>query len=201
MKKGNTGMEYHKSILDAIPNPILIVEDDVKIVDYNEAASALFGPDRKQTLHRRAGDALHCLHSFESPSGCGTSEFCKDCIIRNSVGESLSGKKVVREKTRVELLSPDGSKVEAYFLITTAPLRIDGKNMAMIILEDISELLELRGIIPICAYCKKVRSDSELWEHVEKYMKTHLDVDFTHSICPDCSVKILIEMKKASKTK
>jgi hypothetical protein len=48
------------------------------------------------------------------------------------------------------------------------------------------ELHTLRGIIPICAYCKKVRSEGEEWQQIEKYVHDRSAADFSHGICPDC---------------
>ncbi|MBN1553857.1 MAG: GAF domain-containing protein [Phycisphaerae bacterium] len=44
----------------------------------------------------------------------------------------------------------------------------------------------LRGIIPICAKCKKIRNDEGYWQRVEEYIHEHADVDFSHGLCPDC---------------
>jgi len=51
------------------------------------------------------------------------------------------------------------------------------------------EISSLRGIIPICACCKKIRDDSGYWETVEEYVETHSDVQFSHGYCPDCEEK------------
>ncbi len=48
----------------------------------------------------------------------------------------------------------------------------------------------LRGLLPICSSCKKIRNDSGYWQHVEAYISEHTDVDFTHGICPDCIRRI-----------
>lgn len=48
------------------------------------------------------------------------------------------------------------------------------------------EINELRDIIPICSYCKKIRDDEGAWDVVESYMSRHLDAKFSHGICPDC---------------
>lgn len=48
------------------------------------------------------------------------------------------------------------------------------------------EIKTLRGMIPICANCKDVRTDDGLWTQVESYLKDHSPVEFTHSLCPDC---------------
>jgi response regulator RpfG family c-di-GMP phosphodiesterase len=45
---------------------------------------------------------------------------------------------------------------------------------------------QLRGLLPICAYCKKIRNDRNYWEQVEHYVAEHSEAQFSHSICPDC---------------
>lgn len=53
--------------------------------------------------------------------------------------------------------------------------------------EALSEIKELRGYIPICAGCKKIRDDKGYWEQVETYLKAHTRAEFTHGICGDCA--------------
>jgi DNA-binding response OmpR family regulator len=50
-----------------------------------------------------------------------------------------------------------------------------------------SDVRTLRGILPICAWCKRIREDEQLWRSVEEYISTHTPADFSHSICPDCA--------------
>jgi len=52
--------------------------------------------------------------------------------------------------------------------------------------EALEQIKTLKGIIPICSHCKKIRTDSGAWEQVERYIEQHADVDFSHGICPDC---------------
>jgi len=47
----------------------------------------------------------------------------------------------------------------------------------------------LRGLVPICAWCKSIRNDRGYWEQLELYLKNHSDADFTHGMCPDCAKK------------
>lgn len=49
------------------------------------------------------------------------------------------------------------------------------------------ELDRLRGLIPICAYCKKIRQEQGLWEQMEAYITEHSHALFTHTICPECA--------------
>ena len=52
--------------------------------------------------------------------------------------------------------------------------------------QALAEVKALRGLLPICAYCKKVRNDGNYWEQIESYISQHSDARFSHSICPDC---------------
>ena len=44
----------------------------------------------------------------------------------------------------------------------------------------------LRGMLPLCAWCRRVRSDAGYWEQIEAYISSHSDATFTHGICQDC---------------
>lgn len=48
------------------------------------------------------------------------------------------------------------------------------------------QIKQLRGIIPICSYCKKIRADDESWQQLERYISAHSDAMFSHGICPTC---------------
>lgn len=50
----------------------------------------------------------------------------------------------------------------------------------------LTEVKVLRGIVPICSSCKKIRDDNGFWQQVEVYVSAHSDAMFTHGICPEC---------------
>jgi len=52
-----------------------------------------------------------------------------------------------------------------------------------------SDVQNLHRILPICAWCKKIRDDRKHWLSVEEYIATHSDADFSHTICPECAQK------------
>ena len=52
--------------------------------------------------------------------------------------------------------------------------------------EALSQVKQLQGLLPICSYCKSIRDDGNYWQRVESYIGKHSDVQFSHSICPDC---------------
>lgn len=52
------------------------------------------------------------------------------------------------------------------------------------------QIKTLRGIVPICANCKKIRDDRGYWNQVEVYVRDHTEAEFSHSICPECVKKL-----------
>jgi len=53
----------------------------------------------------------------------------------------------------------------------------------------VSTVKRLQGLIPICSYCKRIRSDRNDWEQLETYISEHSDAQFSHGICPPCLAK------------
>jgi len=51
----------------------------------------------------------------------------------------------------------------------------------------LSEVKTLRGILPLCSFCKKIRDDKGYWEQVDIYIHKHSQADISHSLCPDCA--------------
>ena len=177
---------YYHSILDAMPLPVFVVDDDVRVVDCNAAATAFAAAERAQLLRRRGGEVLHCLHALDVAEGCGRGPHCGTCAIRGSVKSAFSGEAVSRRRMRAELGTRE-SLTEVDLLVTSVPFAFEGRQLALLIFEDVTELSALRGIIPICAQCKKIRDDQAYWSHVETYFTRHLGVDFSHGLCPECA--------------
>lgn len=53
--------------------------------------------------------------------------------------------------------------------------------------ETLSQVKQLSGFLPICAACKKIHDDEGYWNQIEAYIRDHSEVQFSHSICPDCA--------------
>jgi len=62
----------------------------------------------------------------------------------------------------------------------------DKSSLVTSLSEAISELKTLRGIIPICSSCKKIRDDTGYWQQVDEYLSRFGEMEFTHGVCPDC---------------
>lgn len=56
--------------------------------------------------------------------------------------------------------------------------------------EAIAKIKTLRGLIPICASCKKIRDDQGYWKQLEVYIRDHSEAEFSHGLCPECVNKL-----------
>jgi response regulator RpfG family c-di-GMP phosphodiesterase len=57
--------------------------------------------------------------------------------------------------------------------------------------QALARVKQLQGLLPICSYCKKIRDDGNYWQRVETYIESHVDVQFSHGICPDCFANVV----------
>jgi PleD family two-component response regulator len=62
--------------------------------------------------------------------------------------------------------------------------------------DALARVKQLSGLLPICSYCKRIRSDQNYWEQVDRYIAAHSEAQFTHGICPECFDTALSEIDK-----
>jgi PAS domain S-box-containing protein len=65
--------------------------------------------------------------------------------------------------------------------------------------KTIAEVKTLRGILPICSYCKKILDDAGSWKQMESYISDHSDAEFSHGICPGCKQRVMAETEEEIK--
>jgi PAS domain-containing protein len=194
MTPPNPDNDYFRILFDAIPSPVIIVDGDVRIEDANAAGKQLLG---SESGYRRikGGEVLHCIQASLTPGGCGAAPACADCVIRNSVARAIAGERITRLRMRMELHGEAGVS-EIYLLVTTSPFLFEGRQLVLLQLDDINELVALKSLLPICAWCKRIRTGEDYWQSVEEYMRQHADVDISHSICGECLDRQLNQIKR-----
>jgi DNA-binding response OmpR family regulator len=62
--------------------------------------------------------------------------------------------------------------------------------------EALSQVKALRGLLPICCYCKRVRNDGEYWSQIEEYLSSHSDLQLSHGICDQCYQEQITKVKQ-----
>lgn len=180
------------AVLDASPAATFVVDADARVLLLNRAARRALGldpaDDAGRILGQKGGDLLGCVNALASPTGCGGSPACHDCVVRGAVRGAAAGSSIVRGRTSLQVERPEGFD-EVSYLVSAAPARIDGRAVVILTLEDLSELAMLTSFLPICFHCRRVRDGENLWRSVEEYLKARGDIDFTHILCSQCLEK------------
>lgn len=153
---------------------MLVIEDARKDPVWAESPTA------------RAGIYAYLSFPLCWPDGDAFGTLCAVDIKENKWGEM-----------HVQLLQSFKNAVETHLSLIVAMDELEKKNLQLE--QSLSEVKTLRGILPICSSCKKIRDDKGYWNQVEHYFKEHTDVQFSHGLCPDCSRKLYPSMFNESK--
>jgi signal transduction histidine kinase len=121
-------------ILDAVPDIVMILNQQRQIVFANKALLDLLGVERLDSASGlRPGEALGCAHTFQSVGGCGTTEFCRTCGAVQTIVSSLRGKETVGE---CRITREDGTALD--LRVWGAPLTIDDEQFSVFSVQDIT---------------------------------------------------------------
>jgi len=124
-------------LIQAMPGCVLLVNEQRQIVAFNRNALRLSGAaDKGELVGKRLGEALNCIHTDDSPGGCGTSDYCSVCgAVLALLNSRESGGQVVREC----LVTVKGSEELALDMqATVTPIQLHGQKFSIVVLQDIS---------------------------------------------------------------
>ncbi len=80
-------------------------------------------------------------------------------------------------------------------------LEIRSEELERLVVARTAEIKRLHGILPICANCKKIRTDDGAWQGLEEYISQHTDAEFSHGICVDCMAELYPEFSRKQQIK
>jgi len=134
---------FLKNLFDAIPCGVFIVDRDRRIQAVNDVLEQTFGVSVTEAVDKRSGEALGCIHASKTLKGCGFADECQSCQVRNTAMEALDGGQMRRKKANLQVLV-HGEVCDLVLLVSAAPLKHESESLAIVMLEDITELNALR---------------------------------------------------------
>jgi PAS domain S-box-containing protein len=187
--EGVLKMDWGKNsfeILNALDKPILVIDRSYRIVAANSAACRSFC----LTIDNIIGqECFKVTHKVDSPC-CQNETRCPVRVVfelkdksRTIHQHNYAGKTVFEEIIAVPIFDDQG---EVNFVVEELNDLTELIQSKEIIEHLKNEINTLRGIIPICSSCKKIRDDKGYWHQVEVYVRDRSEAEFSHSICPEC---------------
>jgi signal transduction histidine kinase len=129
-------------LFDAIPDIVLVLNQQRQIVFANRALLEALDLDGIDTvLGQRPGEALGCLHAFETEGGCGTTEFCKTCGAVQAILSSLKGQEAI-EECRISRDTGEALDLQVW----ATPLHLNGEQFSLFAVKDISHEKRRRAL-------------------------------------------------------
>jgi GAF domain-containing protein len=151
-------------------------------------------------------DVAFCAHAILQTEPLIVRDALKDARFADSA--LVTREPHIRFYAGFPLASPEGFALGTLCAIDRRPRQLSArqKTAMQALSRQVMALLELRrasarmadalekvktlyGLLPICAWCKRIRDDQGYWSQVEAYLREHTGADFTHGICPDCLEK------------
>lgn len=170
-------------LLEALPHPTFLVDADRRVVFANAAGRSLFGAEPGSTL----GSALGCAEA--AAGGCGAKPTCSDCAIAEVVRRALAGE---RARVRAFLIrtGEGGEPADLHLLVAGAPYRLGDAAHAILVLEDVDQILADPGVVRICSACGRVQDQEGEWYPLHRYLQDRLGLEANEEICPACARRV-----------
>ena len=190
-------LKEQQAILDTLPTGLCILRDRV-IVQCNPAMEAIFGFAPGSLLGKSVRSLYASDEIYESYGRsiyaeiAATGRFEGEVLYQRQNGEPFWAKD--HGRTIVLGERPEGYTVFSIIDITEQKRQQEVLTRQKEELEaTLTRVKRLEGIISICMYCKKIRTEEDAWEQLENYITAHSDAWFSHGICPDCYARSLRE--------
>jgi GAF domain-containing protein len=158
-------------------------------------------------------DVAFCAHAILKSEPLIVPDATKDRRFADSA--LVTGEPHVRFYAGFPLINPAGLALGTLCVVDHKPRRLTAAQLRAMrsLARQVVTLLELRlvsthlagaldqvktlqGLLPICAWCKRIRDDGGYWDQVEAYFHKHTGADFTHGICPQCLEKAHADWKQ-----
>ena len=186
-------------VLDAVNSAIggMIITDLNGVIRFsNPAFRKMFEYSSEEVEGVNAAELFATREVRSLPDVIAIIDISKDDT-EEFVVESKDGRRFVVEVSASNVTSSTGQLAGrmASFVDVTRRKRIesDRENLIGKLREALANIKTLRGIVPICCSCKKIRDDKGFWNQVESYVQAHSEATFSHGICPDCAKKLYPE--------
>ncbi len=173
------------ALLDAIPSMAFIVDSAATILEANRAARLWLGDRGEARLGKPLGSTVHCIFPRDSRGECGATDFCPSCLVRRSIEAAAAGRPAPRRLAHM-LVQANGQPEDCWFQVSASPVSLGGRDLVLVALEDATQLVELRAMLPLCPGCGTHREPSDPLAQAQVFLRKHPDFLLADELCAEC---------------
>lgn len=197
--------EWHAAALRCIGDAVIATDREGHVTFMNPMAETLTGWRQEEALGRDVAEVSEIISLIGNPVA---QALRKGEIVNLPDGALLiakDGTEIPIDDSAAPIMSDNGNVAGAILVFHDATVRKRAEEERVKSILDLQEALgrikTLRGFLPICASCKKIRDDQGDddqgdWKPIEAYIQEHSEAKFSHSICPECKKKLYPEFSK-----
>jgi len=184
--------ERYRTLFEGSRDVIFITTQGGEILDANQSMFDLFGYSRDEMIGLNARETYaHSEDRFRFQQKIEREGFVRDYEIKL---KKKDGTEMECLFTAIVRRTADGDILGYQGIIRdiTERKRMEEEREKLIdeLQEALANIKTLRGLLPICSYCKKIRDDKGYWNQIESYIRDHSGAEFTHGMCPECLKKL-----------
>jgi hypothetical protein len=185
--------DIFKSIFDALPLPVFILDGDVRVHDFNAAAAEFLFRHLTQ-FGGLSYPVQTDLATDGKPKMKWYSLFCRDSFIAKAVKEAVQGRSVVRRYTKLEA-HREGYRGKLETRINCCPFQNGARTQVLLVFEEMRQRGDRKGVIKVCCVCHRIINEKQALARLDAYAKDCTGVEFSHGLCPQC---YQVEMAKVN---
>lgn len=139
--------EFLNILFENITSAIFIVDESIRVNNFNDSFSILFEKREEQILGKLCGNAIGCSFAVEANADCGTTPYCKTCTLRKNIIKTMSQKIPIYKQSLSRDFYGKKNKSTKHFIYTTKYINFHNNNYILIIVDDHTELEERKKIL------------------------------------------------------
>ena len=173
--------EFLNTVLNNIDAGVFLLDEGLKLRNFNQAFALIFGIDDDNVLGEFCGNATKCAFAVEEKKECGKTSRCGECKLRSSVRHALKhGICTTHEKIEHEYYI-HGKRMRKYLEFSTKRITLDNNNMALEIIRDITES-ETQKLEVLKSHELIARQNAELENAYKQLKSAYLKMERDHGI-------------------
>jgi PAS domain S-box-containing protein len=182
-------INWRRLLIEESRDAIVVLDQNAKVYEANNRFADMLGYSRAE---------VYQLHAWDWDAHLKKEQILELAKTVNDVGHHFEAQHRRKDGRLIDVeLSNNGAVYRGKKLIFCICRDISNRKKAekereeliKRLRDSLAEIKTLRGILPFCSFCKKIRDDKGYWEQVDIYINKHFEADISHSICPECFKK------------